>query len=168
MPDVHTIFAVYPDMARAREAMTALERSGIEAADISLEGGPVDAAADDPVTAERDLRVTSHVGGRAITGLAVGSVIGAAVGLLVAAIATGGFGPVVWAAVIGGAVAGGAVGGLMTGLATPAMSEEWELTHEPVSDGVRVRVTSEDADEIARAEGVLRDKEAITIERTPS
>ena len=168
MPELHTIFGVYPDMARAREALTALERSGIEAAEISLEGGPVEAAADDPVTAERDLRVTTHVGGRAISGLAVGSVIGAAVGLLVSAIATGGFGPVVWAAVIGGGVAGGAVGGVMVGVGTPAMSEEWELTHEPVSDGVRIRVTSEDPGEIARAEGVLRDKEAIAVERVGS
>ncbi|MGH2725162.1 MAG: hypothetical protein ACRDI0_13085 [Actinomycetota bacterium] len=168
MPERHTILGVYPDMDRAREAMTALERSGIEAAEISLEGEPAARAADDPVTAERDLRVTGHVGKRAITGLLVGSVIGAVIGAVAAGIATGGFGgPVMWAAAIGGGVAGGAVGGVMTGLATPAMSDDWELTHEPTSDGVRIRVTSEDPGEIERAEGILRGKDSITVERDP-
>lgn len=166
MPETHTIFGVYPDMRRAREAMAALERSGIEAAEISLEGGPAQEASGDPVTAERDLRVTGHVGKRAITGLAVGGLIGAVIGVVAAGIATGGFeGLVVWAAAIGGAIAGGAVGGVMTGLATPAMTEDWELTHEPVADGVRIRVTSDDPGEIERAEEILRDKDPIAVER---
>jgi hypothetical protein len=58
------------------------------------------------------------------------------------------------------------VGGVMAGYATPAMSEEWELTHEYEPDGeVAVRVTSNDARELDKAAEVLRAKDPISVER---
>ena len=65
-----------------------------------------------------------------------------------------------------GAVAGGAVGGAIGGYGTPAVSEDWELTHEPEPDGpVRLRVHSADADEIERAAGVLAKRNPVALER---
>jgi hypothetical protein len=160
------IVARYEDLTRAREAIAALERSGIESASIALEGRQAVRAAEEEDTALRDRRVAGHLGRRVVVGASVGTAIGAVAGFVVAAILLGGFGnPFVWAAAVGGAVAGGAVGGLLAGVATPAMSEDWELTHQAEPNGpIRVRVSTTDPHVRDRAARVLRDKDALSVE----
>jgi predicted lipid-binding transport protein (Tim44 family) len=166
VPERHTVVATYRDLEHARDAMAALERAGIGSTAISLEGEAPDRAAEDPVTTQRDLEVTGHLGKRAITGGIVGALVGGLIGLVAGAIAFGGFeGLGIWAAVIGGVIAGGAVGGVMAGLATPAITDEWELTHDQAAPGeARVRVESEDRQEADRAADILWGKEAVSVE----
>jgi outer membrane lipoprotein SlyB len=161
-PDV---IARYRDLDQARKALTALERHGIEGSRISLEGQAPSRAAAEHDTLDRDRRVTRQVGRRvALSGLA-GAVLGGLAGYLLGGVAFGST-AAVWAAAIGGVIAGAAVGGVMAGYATPAMSEEWELTHEYEPDGeVAVRVTSNDPRELDKAAEVLRAKDPISVER---
>lgn len=158
------IVATFRDMDRARAAMAALERHGVGSDAVSLVGsGPAHAAREED-TSERDLRVARHVGSRAIFGLTVGTAVGGAIGLIVAAVVVGGFGSVwVWGATIAGGVAGGAVGMALGGYATPAVSEDWELTHEDEPGTVRVAVRSADREELDRAADVLRGADAESV-----
>ena len=157
--------ASFPDMAQAREAMATLERRGVGSDAVSLEGGGPARAAREGDTSERDLRVTRHVGSRAIVGLVVGTAVGGAIGLVIAAVVVGGFGSVwVWASTIAGGVAGGAVGLVLGGYSTPAVSEDWELTHEPEPGTVRLEVRSDDPKELERAATVLREAHALSVE----
>jgi hypothetical protein len=159
------IVASFPDMARAREAMATLERRGVGSDAVSLEGGGPARAAREGDTSERDLRVTRHVGSRAIVGLVVGTAVGGAIGLVISAVVVGGFGSVwVWASTIAGGVAGGAVGLVLGGYSTPAVSEDWELTHEPEPGTVRLEVRSDDPKELERAATVLREAHALSVE----
>ena len=162
--------ARFPDMDAAREAMATLERRGVGSDAVTLEGTGAERAATEPDTSERDLRVAEHVGSRTILGLVAGTAVGGSIGLLVAAVAVGGFGSIwVWAATVAGAVAGGAVGMVVGGYGTPAVSEDWELTHEPRSKGsVVIEVRSEDPQELDRAAKVLRESEAESVEEQPS
>jgi outer membrane lipoprotein SlyB len=159
------VIARYRDLDEARKALTALERHGIEGSRISLEGQAPTRAASEHDTLDRDRRVTRQIGSRvALSGLA-GAIVGGLAGYLLGDVAFGAAGAV-WAAAIGGVIAGAAVGGVLAGYATPAMSDEWELTHEYEPDGeVAVRVTSSDPRELDKAAEVLRAKGPISIER---
>lgn len=161
--------AEFPDMARARQAMDALQRAGIEASKVSIEGRAVERAASHTHTSDRDARVAEHVGSRtglgALIGLAVGAAVGLIAGTLVLDLSTGG----IVAATISTAVAGGAVGGVLGGVTSADLAEEWELTHDPDAPGpVLVVVHSDDPEEINHAAGVLRDKGPVHIERLDS
>jgi outer membrane lipoprotein SlyB len=162
--DVAEIVATFRDMDRARSAMAALERHGVGSDAISLVGsGPARAATEED-TSERDLQVARHVGSRAIAGLIVGTAVGGAIGLVVAAVVVGGFGSVwVWGGAVAGGVAGGAVGMALGGYGTPAVSEDWELTHESEPGTVRVEVRSTDRAELDRAAEVLRGTDADSV-----
>lgn len=158
--------ATYADMDRAREAMAALERGGVGSDAISLQGTAPARAAREDDTSERDLRVTTHVGSRAILGLVIGTGAGALLGLVIAAVATGGFTSLwVWGSAIAAGIGGGALGLALGGYSTPAVTEDWELTYErEPGDGVRVEVISEDREELDRAAEILRQKEPLSVE----
>ena len=161
-----SVVATYAQMEKAREAMAALERSGVGSDAISLLGtGPVRAAGEED-TSERDLRVATHVGSRAILGLVIGTAAGGVLALVIAAVVVGGFGSVwVWGAALAGGIGGGAVGLALGGYSTPAVAEDWELTHEREhGTGVRLEVASEDPRELETAAKVLREKDALTVE----
>jgi outer membrane lipoprotein SlyB len=163
--DRRDVVARFPDMDRAREALTALERGGIEGAEASLHGRPVAEAAGEHDTRERDARVSRHMASRVAIGAAVGSIVAGLLGLFIGLIAFSGAGATV-AAAIAGVLAGGAVGAAIGGYGTPAETEDWELTHQPEADGpVVVVVQADDPDELARAQMILREKEPISVER---
>jgi outer membrane lipoprotein SlyB len=161
---VAEIVATFRDMDRARAAMAALERHGVGSDAISLVGsGPARAAREED-TSQRDLQVARHVGSRAVFGLIVGTAGGGAIGLIVAAVVVGGFGSAwVWGATVAGGVAGGAIGMALGGYGTPAVSEDWELTHEPEPGTVGVAVRSTDRGELERAAEVLREADAESV-----
>ena len=161
-----TVTATYGDLDQARQAMTALERTGVGSDAISLEGRPVARATAEHDTSRRDRHVAAQVGGRALLGGVVGALIGAAIGALIGWLAFDSFGALL-GSLVAGAVAGGAMGGAIGGYGTPAVSEDWELTHEPEPDGpVQLRVHSADADEIERAADVLADRNPVSMDRS--
>jgi outer membrane lipoprotein SlyB len=163
--DRRDIVARYPDMDRAREALAALERGGIEGAEASLHGRPVSQAAGEHDTRERDARVSRHLATRVAVGAVVGALAAGLLGLIIGSIAFSGTGAT-WAAALAGVLAGGAVGGAIGGYGTPAETEDWELTHQPEPDGpVLVLVQADDPDELARAIQILEDKDPISVER---
>lgn len=160
-----SVIARYSDLDRARVALTALERGGIDSSAISLEGARAARAAKRHDTSARDRGVTRQMGSRVTLGAGIGLVLGGVAGFLLGSVAFGGS-AALWAALMAGAIAGSVVGGALGGYATPAMGEEWEVTHEAVPDGpVTVRVTSDSRDVIEKAAAVLGDKDPISIER---
>jgi outer membrane lipoprotein SlyB len=159
------VTATYRSLEGARQAMTALERAGIDSSRISLEGERPARAAAEHDTSRRDLRVTGQLGSRVLIGGVVGAAAGGLVGWLIGSLAFEGF-PAMLATVIAGVIAGSVIGGALSGYGTPAMSEDWELTHQDEPPGqTRVRVTSDDPEELDRAAGLLRGKDAISVDR---
>lgn len=165
----HNVLAVYPDLDKAREAISALELHGTEGDDISLLApdpeGEHEVAED---TRSRDAGMVRQVGGR--TG--AGAVLGTAAGVLGAgiALAVPGVGPVVgagfWAVMAGSGAAGGALGGIFGAESALRNSEVWEQTFQSVGEGrVLVGVHSEDAKVVDRAVDVLGRNGAERVER---
>lgn len=169
----YNVIATFSDMAGARKAIGALERGGVEAANISLLGRAAEEAATDPDPAERDAGVSKDITKAAVTGTAAGGAAGGLAGFVAGALAFGipGIGPVVgsaiWAATVGGAGVGAAIGGLVGGTAALPESEAWEQTyHESVREGrVIVGVHSDDQDEAERAAKILQEQEPLRTER---
>jgi hypothetical protein len=167
----HNVVAVFPGMDAGRKAIDALERGGIEAAEISLLGPGAEEAAEHTDTRERDAGVARRVGTRVTLGAAAGGTTGGLAGFLagLAAFAIPGAGPVVgagvWAATIGGAVAGGTVGGVIGGYSAVDMNEAYELTYESVRAGrVLVGVHSDDSDHVDKGEGILRKLDPLSVD----
>lgn len=166
----HNVFATYPDLDGAREAVSALELHGTEGDDISLlapdpDGDQQEAA---ELTRSRDAGVVRQVGGRA----GAGAVLGSAAGVLGTAVALAipGVGPVIgagfWAVMAGGGAAGGALGGIFGGESALRNSEIWERTFQAVRDGgVVVGVHSEDPKVVDRALEALDGTGAERVER---
>jgi hypothetical protein len=168
----YNVVAVLPGMEEARAAIDALERGGIEAAEISLLGPAAEEAAEHVDTRERDAGVAGRVGTRAAVGAAAGGATGGLAGFLagLAAFAIPGVGPVlgagVWAATVAGAVAGGSVGGVIGGYSAVDMTEAYELTYESVKAGrVLVGVHSEDPGTVEKGEEILRGLEPLSLDR---
>ena len=168
----HNAIGVFPSMDAARAAVDALERAGVEAANISLLGPAIEKAAAHTDTTERDAGTLERVGKRAVAGGVAGSTAGGAVGFLagLAAFALPGVGPLigagVWAAAIGGAIAGGTVGGMVGGFSGVGMTEAYELTFDTVKRGrVLVGVHSAAAETVERGAGILESAGPVSLHR---
>jgi outer membrane lipoprotein SlyB len=160
-----SVTATYGSLEEAREAMTALERAGIDSSRVFLEGERPARAAAEHDTSRRDRRVTGQMGSRVLIGGIAGAAAGGLVGWLVGSLVFDGF-PAMLATVIAGVIAGSVIGGALGGYGTPAMSEDWELTHQDEPPGAtRVRVTSDDPQELDRVAGLFREKDAISVDR---
>jgi uncharacterized protein YcfJ len=159
------IVATFADMDAARAAVSKLERGGIEASEVSVEGHRAERAARDPDPRPRDRRVVQHVGSRVLLGAVIGSIIGGGIGLLIGLILLDGPAATV-ATVIGGVIAGGAVGGVLGGYGSTGQGEEWDVAHQPDGGPVRVRVTAVDPDELERVEELLRTEAAVSLKRS--
>jgi hypothetical protein len=147
-----TVSRVYDTYAEARNAVTAVEASGIPTSDVSL-------VANKYVSEKyADVHEVSAPG----TGAGIGGVVGGGAGLLagLGLLAIPGLGPVVaagWlAATAVGAVAGAATGGIVGALMGAGLSEkDAHVYSESVSrGGTLVSVRTKDAD-AARVQAIL-------------
>jgi hypothetical protein len=168
----YNVVATFPDMEAARAAVSALERHGIDGANISLLGRRAEQAAEEADTRGRDAAAAGHVARRVAAGAAAGSAAGGVTGFLagLAAFAIPGVGPVVGAGVlaatIGGAVGGAAVGGVVGAESAMDMSGAWELTYESVRAGrVLVGVHGDDEDVVDRGEEALTGHRPLSLDR---
>jgi hypothetical protein len=165
--------ATFEDMARAREAMLALEGGGIDGDDISLLGRAAEEVASNPDPRERDARSTAEVAKAGALGATAGAGVGAVAGFVGGALAFGipGIGPVVgsaiWAATLGSAGTGAAIGGLVAGTAVIGQSEGWaESYQETIRSGrVLVGVHTDTREHLEKAEKILTEHGALNIER---
>lgn len=167
-PSEDNVVAVYPDLETARAGVVALGRAGVEADKVSLLGRVAEEAATAPDTRVRDLRASGDVAKGAGVGAAAGSLLGLLAGA--AAFTLPGIGPVkgagVWSAAAAGAAAGGAVGGMVGGVASVDLSEDWELSYQPVRDGkALVAVHTDSQEEGDAAAAVLNGTEPEEIAR---
>lgn len=157
----NNVVATYGQVERARDAVLALGRAGIEAGKVSMVGRDVEEVASDPDTRLRDLEVTGEVARKAALGGATGSLIGGLAGA--AAFVVPGVGPAIgtgiWAAVAAGGAAGGAVGGMVGGVASIDLNDEWELTFQDALRGgkVLVAVHADDEEQAAEARRTLEE-----------
>jgi hypothetical protein len=121
--------ARFATLEQARKAIEVLERKGVEADDIHLEG-PGAQVARRPVTNDeqrsRDQAVTGAVGRRAAMGGALGAVVGAAAGLLIGLPFFEGI--ALLTAVLGGAIVGFLLGFLFAGYSRLPVTEAWSDT----------------------------------------
>jgi hypothetical protein len=170
----HNVIAVYPTVEAAREAVTRLERRGIEGGDIELLGAAAEGAAEPQTNLEQrraDLALTGAVGKRAAVGIVIGAVIGAVVVALAAVIADAAFdlGPI--GVVAGGGAAAGAIFGAFAGFfyggaSGLPVSDAWSETFEAVKEGqTAVAVHSARADQVDDALEALRDTGATRLSR---
>jgi hypothetical protein len=151
---VEEVQATFPDLERARQAIDALERAGVEGGHISLGGRPARVAAHQRDTREPDATVTRLVTTRTAMAAIGGGIVGGIVGFLLGLGLSGD--AAVLATTFGGVIVGGAVGGVLGGVSSVDMSRAWELTQHQVGDGpVTVAVQSSDPDELARARDTL-------------
>jgi hypothetical protein len=170
----HNVIAVYPTVEAAREAVTRLERKGIEAGNIELLGAAAEGASEPQTNLEQreaDMAMTGRVGRRSAIGIVIGAVVGAVVVAVAALIADAIFeigptGGVVLMGALGGALFGG-FGGLFYGGATGLpVSDAWSETFEAVKQGqTAVAVHSKRLDQVQGALDALRDTGATRLSR---
>jgi len=170
----HNVIAVYPTVEAAREAVTRLERKGIEAGNIELLGAGAQGAAEPQTNLEQrqaDLALTGAIGRRSAAGIAIGAVIGAVVVMVAALIADAAFeigpnGGVALLGAIGGALFGAFAGFFYGGASGLPVSDAWGETFEAVTQGqTAVAVHSQHADQVDDAVAALRDTGATRLSR---
>ena len=170
----HNMIAVYPTVEAAREAVTRLERKGIEAGNIELLGAAAEGASEPQTNLEQrqaDMAMTGRVGRRSAIGIVIGAVVGAVVVAVAALIADAIFeigptGGVLLMGALGGALFGG-FGGLFYGGATGLpVSDAWSETFEAVKQGqTAVAVHSQRPAQVQDALDALRDTGATRLSR---
>jgi hypothetical protein len=170
----HNMIAVYPTVEAAREAVTRLERKGIEAGNIELLGAAAEGAAEPQTNLEQrraDMAVTGKVGRRAGVGIVIGAVIGAVVVMGVALLADalfdiGSTGGVAVTGLVAGAIFGAFAGFFYGGATGLPVSDAWSETFEAVREGqTAVAVHSQQADQVDDALDALRDTGASRLSR---
>lgn len=157
----YNVVAIYGENKPAREALTHLERAGIEAGDISF---VADEAEDQEDTSLRDARVVGSVGKRVVIVGALAAVAGGLLGWVLGLWLLRGAG--IWLAVAAGAVAGSLFGGFLGGMAGLSMSDDWELTFESRGKGgVAIAIGSNDREGVEKAAQILTESGALRVER---
>lgn len=167
------VFATYDDPEKAKEAIVALERAGIDGTHISA------LALDDPdstepgdestmgATVRQDSEVLSEVGSDVGRGAAIGAVAGALGGTAIA-IAIPGVGAALGAGILavtaGGAVAGTGVGGFAGAVSGTPASPGWEQALLDLDEGrIVVGVHNDDRAVFDSAADVLGDSGAMSV-----
>ena len=170
----HNVIAVYPNVEAAREAVTHLERKGIEGGDIELLGAAAEGAAEPQTNLEQrraDMALTGAVGRRAGIGIVVGAVVGAVVVTVAALIFDAIFdlgpnGLVAAGGAVGGAIFGAFAGFFYGGATGLPVSDAWSETFEAVKEGqTAVVVHSKQSDQVEDAVTALRDTGATSLSR---
>jgi hypothetical protein len=154
----HNVVAIFESMEAAREAVTRLDRSGIEAGDVSI---VAEEAAKREDTSARDAKIIGTMSKRVVRTGAIVAILGLGLWFFK--------GTGVLAATAAGAVAGSLLGGLYGGLTGLSMSDEWELTFDSLREGgVAVAIGSDDRDEVEKAAQTLGEAGPRRLERFDS
>lgn len=168
MSGEHRLVATFREVKRARDAILALERAGIEGSNVTLESGERDRPPVETTdTRGQDRQLAGDVGKRVAVAALLGTVAGALLGLALGLLVFSGSG--VWASAIGGGIAGGAVGGVIGGVSGLGTSGAWQRAYAEVrEDSVVVAVRHTDPGIVDAAERTLRQHEPGGLERYDS
>ena len=162
----YNVVAAFGSLDQARQALLDLERSGIEAANISVLGKGAENAED--ISAHHTGAADTGIMGDTMKGAAIGGATGIAAGGIAGflagalAFAIPGVGPAIgtgiWLSTVGGAVLGGGLGGYWGILSNLPANPDADFTYEEAfqSGKVLVAVHSEDPAELEKARGVLK------------
>jgi hypothetical protein len=167
------VFATFDDGERARDAIVAIERTGIEGNNISaLALGAADEVEPGEestmvTTVDKDSELLSDIGSDVGRGAAIGAVAGA-LGSTAVALAIPGVGAALGAGILaitaGGAMAGTGVGGFAGAMSTTPASRGWEQALVDLAHGrVVVGVHTDDRDLFEQACSVLSDAGALSV-----
>lgn len=161
------VLATFSSTDRVHEALVALERAGIDGADIRVGGEGVERAAQIAATNVQVVEgeLERHLAPRAAAGAAIGGTVGAA--LSGAIIALAGYDELanLLAGMLGFLVFGGAVGGLIGLFSGLATNRAWEATLVPVPGCSWVLVSSGNPRVLDLAEQVLHKAGADRVAR---
>jgi hypothetical protein len=169
----YNVFATFDEGEAARDAIVAVERTGIEANNISalaldasdeVEPGKESAMV---TTVDKDSEMLSDVGSDVGRGAAIGAVAGA-LGSTAVALAIPGVGAALGAGILaitaGGAMAGTGVGGFAGAVSTTPASRGWEQALIDLDAGrVVVGVHTDDREVFEQACSVLSDAGALSV-----
>lgn len=165
----YNVRARFPDMESARRGIAAVERAGVPASDISLEGRSAEQATRQEDTSNSDETFIREAEKAVFGGAAVGTGSGAAVGLLAGLILLDATWPAVAVAVAAGAAGGGGLGFLANALARLQQSDAVELTYHDVdSSDVYVAVRTNDRNDVGKATDRLRSAGPAFVEALDS
>jgi hypothetical protein len=155
------LIAEFASAEEARAAMEALENHGIDGLEISLLDAPAKARRD-----PADQRLVHYLGGRVVTGVALGAVIGAAVfGVAAIVFALLGWpaGAIV-ATVLAGVALGAILGAFFSVERGVGMSDSWEDTFmDALPKPIRVGVHTVTDSDTARAREALDHHRPLAI-----
>ena len=167
------LIAVYPSVTEAREALTQLERKGIEAGNIELLGPGMEGAGEAQTNEEMratDMAVTGKIGRRGAAGWVLGAIVGALVLMAASAVADALFdvgdnlAQVLVGAAVGGALLGGAIGAFWGGATGLPVNDAWGETFEAVKGGKTVvAVHSDDPQQLRAAEEAIRHTKPLKV-----
>lgn len=175
LPPLQTfnVFATYDDGEAARDAIVAVERTGIDANNISalaLEDADEAEPGEESTrltTVDKDSEMLKDVGSDVGRGAAIGAVAGA-LGSTAVALAIPGVGAALGAGILaitaGGAMAGTGVGGFAGAVSTSPASQGWEQALIDLERGrVVVGVHTDDRDVFEQACSALSDSGALSV-----
>lgn len=172
MQDLETQYNVrahFPDMKSARRGIAAVERAGVPASDISLEGRSAEEATRQSDTSNSDERFIREAEKAVFGGAAVGAGTGAVVGLLAGLLFLEPSWPAAAVAVAAGAAGGGGLGFVANALARLQQSDAVELTYHDVdSSEVYVAVRTNHRNDVEKATDRLRRAGPTSVETLDS
>ena len=160
------VAGTFEDGARARGAVDALQRAGVEAGEIKLVGDVVDREAASEDVAMRERAGMLHVALRALAGAIAGGSFGGLAGFILGSLAYGLPSPMstgLWAFTLAGAIAVGSAGAVVAGIRSISLTEDWELSFTPEPGAVTVAVHAEDDEDLEFAMHLLEETGARDV-----
>jgi outer membrane lipoprotein SlyB len=161
------LVATFATPEQARAALQALERKGVEAADIELFGPGIESGKR-PVTNDEqqaiDMESTATVAKRFTAVSAALAVVGAVIGGVLGAVVSDGYGGGILAGVLGGFIVGGLLGFLWGGYGSLPVNEQFADTFQSEGGETKVAVHADDEQVIDLAKETLRGSDARSLE----
>lgn len=170
----YNVVAVFPTLEQARQALLNLERTGIDASNISVLGRHAERAED--VSAHDTSSADTGIMGDTMSGAAAGATAGTAIGGIAGfvagalAFAIPGVGPAigtgVWLATIGGAVAGAGLGGYLGMLSKLPVNPDADITYEDAVQQGKVVVAAhlDDPADLEKARGAIEAARPLRVD----
>lgn len=153
----YSVRAHFSDMASARRGIAAVERVGVPASDIHLEGRSADAATRQGDTSGTDEAFIREAEKAVFGGAAIGAGAGAVLGLLAGMLFLEPTWPAAAVAVAAGTAGGGGLGFVANAIARLQQTDAVELTYHDVDNSdVYVAVRTNDRADVEKATDRLR------------